>query len=162
MIFLFELLIGSIEGILLIFGSIFTYILGKEVYLGINKFLYANTTPCLEVISFVAAFVAPLAFFYGVHHKKLFSQRSNSYNIIILVLSFLFGSIVTFFPQNTFAQYSSLLYCPEQTELTSLIAQSFSTGLITVLLTYPSLDFGVIYANFVAQAIRAKDRGKSK
>jgi hypothetical protein len=152
MIWLVELLLSSLNVIFLFFGGLFSYILGSNVYRLINNFFYANSVPCIEMISFIVALVSPLAFFYGVHHKKAFFQRENRYNVGIFVLAFLFGTVLTLMPLHY--TFLGQTYCPEQLTFLGRVAQSVSAGIITASLAYLGFDTGVIYAKLITPIMR--------
>jgi|SRR6185437_5565542 len=163
MVFLLELLLGLIEPILFVFGAIFTFIFGSVIYHKINSFLYSFTTPCLEMTTLLVALISPLAFFYGVHHKKFLTQRSNRHNLVIFVLSYVFGTIVTLLPIGYSSVFDSTqLACLPQTTLVGKIAQIVSTGLITSFLAYLNVDIGVLYANTVRAHLRKRKKRKKK
>jgi len=161
MAFLLELLLSLIEPILFLFGAIFTFLFGNALYHKINSFLYSFTTPCIEMTSLLIALISPIAFFYGVHHKKFLTQRSNKHNFIIFVISYVFGTIVTFLPISYSSVFNSTqLACLPQTTLIGKIAEVVSTGLITSFLAYLNVDIGVLYANSIGVRLRKRKRKK--
>jgi uncharacterized membrane protein YbjE (DUF340 family) len=161
MIYFIEILLSIIEPLLFFFGIFASYVLGSTIYRAVNSFLYSFNTPCIEMVSLLIAVIAPVAFFYGFYHKKFFSHRSNQHNFFIFVLSFAFGTIMTFLPIN-YTINNTILYCPQQTTIMTQIAQSISTGLITAFLTYISLDLGVFYVNFVFGKISRKKKTRKR
>lgn len=147
MIIVLEFLAFLIEPLLLLFGGILSYLLGKEIYTTVNGFLYSINTPCLEVISFLIAVVSPVAFYYGVYHKTFLFRRSTKHHLTVFLLSYAFGTLVTFLPIGSTMSYATgQLYCPQQLTLNAKIAQSIATGLITSFLAFLNLDLGVVYA----------------
>jgi hypothetical protein len=161
MIFLIEVLFFIIRIAFLSLGAILSFILGSGVYSLVNSFLYANTIPCIETISLLAALIAPVAFFYGIHHKKHFFQRGNHYNLIIFILSYLFGTILVLLPPK-YLNWVPQAYCIPQLGLISKISQSIATGWITSFLAYLSLDFGVMYAKFIEPKLYRKRINRTK
>lgn len=155
MILIFEFLAGIFEPLLLLVGAIFAYLLGNAAISAINSFLYSIDTPCLEVITLIIAFVSPLGYLYGANHKKFFSQRSNRHNLNVFLISFVFGIAVTFFPINyNYTLNGTEAFCPNQITFIDQIGQSISTGTITAIVAFLSLDLGVIYANTIGAHVR--------
>ena len=161
MIFFFELLVLVFEPILLFIGAIFSYLLGNAVLSGLNRFLYSFNTPCIEAITLIIALVSPAAFLFGVRHQKFLTQRADQHNFLVFLYSFIFGALITFLPIGfSYTVESEKFFCPAQITLIDKIAQSISTGSITTLIAFLSLDMGVIYARVIGVHLRKIKKGK--
>lgn len=155
MILVIEFLAGFIEPLLFFLGAIVSYIFGNAFYRAINTFLYSLAAPCIEVISLIIAVIAPVAYYYGVSHKKFFFNRTGRHNFFIFLWSYLFGAIVTLLPLSySYVSDSVILYCRAQNNITDSIFQFISTGFIASFIAFISLDLGVIYANIISGRLK--------
>lgn len=147
-----EVFIISIRFLFLFYGAFITFFLGESLYRYLNQLFYAHSVPCLEMISFIVALVAPIAFMYGVRHNKVFFKRTRQYNFLLFVLSYIFGMLIAFLPMINTIVGSEI--CAQQTTLAAKIAHGISTGAITSLMAYLNFDLGVFYARFIMNKLR--------
>ncbi len=161
MIYLLELLFFLSRIIFLTFGAIFSFLLGDTVYQGLNQFLYTFSIPCVEATALLIALITPIAFFYGVHHKKSFFHRGNHYNAGIFSLAFLFGILIILLPNSFLGIFIPQPYCALQANPLSRVLQGISTGIITAFITYAGLDLGVIYALHIEHRLRRKKHSRA-
>jgi len=163
MIYLLELFFSTFRILLLFFAIIIIYIFGNAVYININNFLYSSTSPCVEIISMLIAFVPVIGLLYGIHIKKSFWKRSFQYNLIVFVISYAFGVIIAFLPFGGTLGFSNsfILFCPQQPTFLTKISESIATGLISALLAYLGMDFGITLKRFSHQTMKDKDSHKT-
>src|SRR5438105_102606 len=145
MTLILELLFSAGRIVLLLFGIVFIFLFANLVYKDLNSFLYAYDSPCIALISLLVALVPTAAFFYGAHIRKYFWQRENHYNWIIFFISYVIGTILTFYPESYIGIFHATgTYCPMHIDFSSKIQQSISTGIVTSLLAYMGMDLGVV------------------
>jgi hypothetical protein len=154
MLFLGEIIGVIIKPILFVIGAVLTYIFGDILYQRIDSILYIFSAPCLADISFIVAFVSPVSYFFGVHHRKFIFNRPYAHNLLLFILSFLFGFLLVFLPVN------ALPYCHNQPILSDKVTQGFYAGILTSLIAFVSLDFGVFYAKVIRGNLTKKGSGK--
>jgi peptidoglycan/LPS O-acetylase OafA/YrhL len=114
----------------------------------------------MEMLAFVIAVIAPIAYFFGVHHEKNFFQREARYNKAIFVLSFLFGAGVTFLPV-TGAQVTNAV-CTQQISMSARVLESLTTGGLTAFIALLSFDMGVYQALYLTPILRMPTDAKKK
>jgi hypothetical protein len=160
MFFIFELLLGSIQVMLLFFGAILTFVLGEGLYKLIDNTLFAFAIPCMEMLSLIIAIIAPVAYFIGIHLQKGFFQRESSYNKGIFFLAFLFGVVVTFLPVTGHEVASP--YCTAQITIVAQTLQALITGGVTALIAFLSFDMGVYQSLYLTPLLRKPNVKKKR
>jgi RsiW-degrading membrane proteinase PrsW (M82 family) len=146
MLVLFEVFFSLVRIIILLLGAVLTLILGDSVNDAINNFLVSLHFPCLGLISFLVIFVTPFAMIYGAHIRRFFWQREKHYNLIILVVSFLIGAIISFLPIDTAFTINQAtdMSCNPSSGLNAHVIHMFGTALVTMVFATVGMDLGVV------------------
>jgi hypothetical protein len=160
MFIILELLVGCIQVMLLFFGAILTFVLGESLYKLIDNTLFNFAIPCMEMLSLIIAVIAPIAYFFGIHHQKGFFQRESKYNKGIFFLAFLFGAGVTFLP--IIGKDVASPFCAAQITLTAKVLQALTTGGMTALIAFLSFDMGVYQSLYLTPVLRRPQEKKNR
>lgn len=143
MLFIIEILLSFFRIVILLCGVLITFFFGDTLYITINRFLSSFYIPCLEIISYIIAFVPVIALFYGIHVQKFFWQRSKKYNQKVFLISYAIGILLALIPTDTFTSVSTGQACVAPVDLLAKITYAIATGVITSLFAYIGMDIGV-------------------